>query len=116
SRVGCRARHPARARLPRVRAARRGGGRRARPRRSAGGCGPAGVVRRGGLSALSGYLGGVDESDGTQRGGRGGIQSLHRAFDILGFVGRFDVVGATRIAKELGLSVSTVNNLCRTMV
>ncbi|MBX3195701.1 MAG: helix-turn-helix domain-containing protein [Microbacteriaceae bacterium] len=58
----------------------------------------------------------MDESDGTQRGGRGGIQSLHRAFDILGFVGRFDVVGATRIATELGLSVSTVNNLCRTMV
>ena len=48
--------------------------------------------------------------------GRGGIQSLHRAFDILAFVAKSDVVGATRIASELGLSVSTVNNLCRTMV
>jgi DNA-binding IclR family transcriptional regulator len=57
----------------------------------------------------------VNDRDAERRD-RGGIQSLHRAFDILGFVARFDVVGATRIANELGLSVSTVNNLCRTMV
>ncbi|HEU4849832.1 MAG TPA: helix-turn-helix domain-containing protein [Terrimesophilobacter sp.] len=58
----------------------------------------------------------VSESPpGPERRPRGGIQSLHRAFDIIEFVARFDVVGATRIATELGLSVSTVNNLCRTM-
>jgi Transcriptional regulator len=58
----------------------------------------------------------VDERGKNDAGrDRGGIQSLHRAFDILEFVARFDVVGATRIANELGLSVSTVNNLCRTM-
>lgn len=63
-----------------------------------------------------GYARGVDErgKSGENRD-RGGIQSLHRAFDILEFVARFDVVGATRIATDLGLSVSTVNNLCRTM-
>lgn len=66
--------------------------------------------------ARGGYSQGVDDQRETSEArGRGGIQSLHRAFDILEFVARFDVVGATRISTDLGLSVSTVNNLCRTM-
>ncbi|MGW8482632.1 IclR family transcriptional regulator [Microbacterium sp. NPDC055903] len=46
---------------------------------------------------------------------RGGVQAVHRALDILEIVARTDVVGVTSAAEQLGLSVSTVHGLMRTL-
>lgn len=50
-----------------------------------------------------------------ESGSRGGIQSLHRAFDIMEAVSAQGSMGTTEIAHAVGLAVSTVQNLCRTM-
>jgi len=47
--------------------------------------------------------------------GRTGIQSLHRALDIVEIVATRGSVGASEIAHELDLAVSTVHNLARTL-
>lgn len=51
----------------------------------------------------------------NESGPRGGIQSLHRAFDIMEAVSAQGSMGTTEIARTVGLAVSTVQNLCRTM-
>lgn len=45
----------------------------------------------------------------------GGIQSVHRALDILEAIARAGDLGASELSRELGLAVSTVHNLVRTL-
>lgn len=51
----------------------------------------------------------------NERPRTGDIQSVHRALDLLEAVGRSGDLGVTEMAHELGLAVSTVHNILRTL-
>lgn len=46
---------------------------------------------------------------------RSGVQSVHRAFDLLELIGRHGEIGVSELAREVNLPVSTVHSLVRTL-
>jgi IclR family transcriptional regulator, KDG regulon repressor len=46
---------------------------------------------------------------------RQGIQSVHRAFDLLELIGRHGEIGVSELARQIQLPVSTVHSLIRTL-